>query len=105
MLFSFVIKLLPFDNLYSLGIAMLISLDPSILLFQILTFKNSAGYLNISIYMSMTFLSSEILSCSVVESLPFGKFYSLGFGMLNGNNGGGSPEKTKFAGAEAKSVD
>jgi hypothetical protein len=30
----------------------------------------------------MTFLSSEIISYSVVKSLSFGNFYALGLGML-----------------------
>jgi hypothetical protein len=71
------IKLLPFDHLYSLGIDMLVPLDSSILLFQILTSENSISYLNIPFYMSMTFLSSEIPSYSDVKSLSFGFFYSL----------------------------
>jgi hypothetical protein len=71
------IKLLPFDHLYSLGIDMLVPLDSSILLFQILTSKNSISYLNIPFYMSMTFLSSKIPSYSVVKLLSFGFFYSL----------------------------
>jgi hypothetical protein len=71
-LFSFVIKLLPCYHLYSLGIDMLVPLDYLILLFQILASKNSVIYLNIPVYMSMTFLSSEIPSYSVVKSLSFG---------------------------------
>jgi hypothetical protein len=80
-LYSSIIKFLPFGNLYSLCIDMLVSLDSSILLFQILTSKNSAAYLNISVYMTMTFLSSEILSCSVDKSLSFGILYFLSLGM------------------------
>jgi hypothetical protein len=38
-----VIKFLPFDYLYSLSIDRLVPLDSSILLFQILTSKNSAA--------------------------------------------------------------
>jgi hypothetical protein len=61
---------------------MLVSLDSSILLFQILTSKNSATYLNILVYMSMILLSFETLSYSIVKSLSFGNLYSLGLGML-----------------------
>jgi hypothetical protein len=71
------IKLLPFDHPYSLGIDMLVPLDSSILLFQILTSKNSVAYLNILVYMSMTFLSSVIPPYSVVKSLSFVFFYYL----------------------------
>jgi hypothetical protein len=70
------IKLLPFDHPYSFGIDMLVPLDSSILLFQILTSENFVAYLNIPVYMSMTFLSSEIPSYSVAKSLSFGYFYS-----------------------------
>ena len=71
------IKLLPFHHPYSLGIDMLVPLASSILLFQILTSGNSVAYLNIPVYMSMTFLSSKIPPYSVAKSLPFGSFYSL----------------------------
>jgi hypothetical protein len=71
------IKLLPFHHPYSLGIDMLVPLASSILLFQILTSGNSVAYLNIPVYMSMTFLSSEIPPYSVVKSLSFVFFYSL----------------------------
>jgi hypothetical protein len=64
---SSIIKLLPFDHLYSLVIDMLVSMDSSILLFQILTSKNYAAYLNILVYMSMTFLSFEIPYYSIVK--------------------------------------
>jgi hypothetical protein len=79
---SSTIKLLPFGNLYSLGIDMLESLDSSVLLFQILTSENSTAYSNILVYMSMTFLSFEIPSYSVVKSLSFGDFYSLSLSMI-----------------------
>jgi hypothetical protein len=46
-------------------------------LFQILTSENFVAYLNIPVYMSMTFLSSEIPSYFVAKSLSFGSFYSL----------------------------
>jgi hypothetical protein len=46
---------------------MLVSMDSSILLFQILTSKNYAAYLNILVYMSMTFLSFEIPYYSIVK--------------------------------------
>jgi hypothetical protein len=62
---SSIIKIIPFDHHYSPGIDMLVPLDSSILLFQILTSKNPASYLNISIYMTMTFLSFETLSYSI----------------------------------------
>jgi hypothetical protein len=39
-------------------------------------------YLNILVYMTMTFLSFETLSFYVVKSLSFGNFLSLGIGML-----------------------
>jgi hypothetical protein len=71
------IKLLPFDHPYSFGIDVLVPLDSSILLFQILTSEKFVAYLNILVYMSMTFLSSEIPPYSVAKSLPFGSFYSL----------------------------
>jgi hypothetical protein len=74
---SSVIKLLPFDHPYSLGIDMLVPLDSSILLFQIVTSENFVASLNIPVYMSMTFLSSEIPPYSVVKSLSFVFFYSL----------------------------
>jgi hypothetical protein len=51
-------------------------------LIQTLNPKNSIAYLNISVYMSMTFLSFEILSYSIVKSLSFGNLYSLRLGML-----------------------
>jgi hypothetical protein len=79
---SSIIKFLPFDHLYSLGIDMLVSRDSSILLFWILTSENSVVHLNIPVYMTMTFLSSEIISYSVVKSLSFSNFYSLSLGML-----------------------
>jgi hypothetical protein len=78
----FIIKLPPFGNLYSFGIDIFVSLDSSILLSQILTCENSVAYLNIPVYMFMTFLSFEILSYPVVKSLSFGNFYSLGLSML-----------------------
>jgi hypothetical protein len=65
--FSSIIKLLPFDHPYSLGIDMLVPLDSSIFLFQILTSENFIAYLNISVYMAMIFLSFEILSYSVLS--------------------------------------
>jgi hypothetical protein len=72
---SFVIKLLPFHNLYSPGIDMLVSLDSLILLFQYLPLiKNYAAYLNILVYMSMILLSFETLSYSIVKSLSFWQF-------------------------------
>jgi hypothetical protein len=74
---SSVVKLLPFDHPYSLGIDMLVPLDSSILLFQIVTSENSVSSLNILVYMSMTFLSSEIPLYSIVKSLSFVFFYSL----------------------------
>jgi hypothetical protein len=81
---SFVIKLLPFEYIYSIGIDMLYLLDffpcPYPLI-QILNPKNSIAYLNISVYMSMTFLSFETLSYSIVKSLSFGNLYSLRLGM------------------------
>jgi hypothetical protein len=77
-----VINLPLFSHLYSLGIDMLVSLDSSILLFQILTSKNNVAYLNILVYISLTFLSFEIPSYSVVKSLSFNNFYSLGLNML-----------------------
>jgi hypothetical protein len=73
-LFSSIIKLLPFDHPYSLGIDMLVPLDSSILLFQILTSENFVAYLNISVYMSMILLSFETLSYSIVKSLSFWQF-------------------------------
>jgi hypothetical protein len=76
-LFSSIIKLLPFDHPYSLSIAMLLPLDSLILLFQIPTSKNFVAYLNILVYMSMTSLSSEIPSYSFAKSLSFDSFYSL----------------------------
>ena len=71
------IKVLPFDHPYSLGIDMIVPLDSSILLFQILTSENSVVYLNIPVYMSMNFLSSEIASYSVVKIVILCLFYSL----------------------------
>jgi hypothetical protein len=79
---SSIIKLPPFGNLYSFGIGILVSLDSSILLSQILTSENSVAYLNISVYMFTTFLSFETSPYSVVKSLSFGNFYSLGLRML-----------------------
>jgi hypothetical protein len=80
--FSFsVINLPPFSHLYFLGIDMLVSLYSSILLFQILTSKNYVAYLNILVYISLT-LSFEIPSYSIVKSLSFNNFYSLGLSML-----------------------
>jgi hypothetical protein len=76
-----VINLPPFGHLYFLGIDMLVSLDSSILLFQILTSENYVAYLNIIVYISLT-LSFEIPSYSVVKSLSFNNFYSLGLSML-----------------------
>jgi hypothetical protein len=74
---SSTIKLLSFGNLYSLGIDMLVSLNSSILLFQMLTSEFSTTYLNTPVYMSMNFLSSEIPSYFVVRSSSFSLFYSL----------------------------
>jgi hypothetical protein len=79
---SSIVKFLPFSNLYSLGIDMLVSLDSSILLFQKHTSKNSVAYLNISVFISLSFLSFEIHSYSVVKSLSFNNFYSIGLSML-----------------------
>jgi hypothetical protein len=79
---SSVVKLLPFDHPYSLGIDMVVPLDYSILLFQIVTSKNSVSSLNILVYMSMTFLSSEIPLYSVVKSLSFVFFLFPCLGML-----------------------
>jgi hypothetical protein len=79
---SSTIKLLLFDHLYSLGIDMLVSLDSSILFFRILTSGNYVAYLNILVYISLTFLSFEIPSYSVVKSLSFNNFYSFGLNML-----------------------
>jgi hypothetical protein len=80
---SSTIKFLPFDNLYFLGIGMLVSLNSSILLsLNSNTYLEiPTAYLNISVYMSMTFLFSEILSCSIVNSLSFDNFYSISLGM------------------------
>jgi hypothetical protein len=61
---------------------MLVPLDSSILLFQILTSENSVAYLNIPVYIFMTFMSFETPSYSIVKSLPFNNFYSLGLSML-----------------------
>jgi hypothetical protein len=80
--FPFVIRLLPFGNLYSFGIDILVSLDFSILLSQILTSENSIAYLNIPVYMFTTFLSFENSLYSVFKSLSFGNFYSLDLRML-----------------------
>jgi hypothetical protein len=83
-LFSSIIKLLPFDYIYSICIDMLYLLDffpYPFPLIQILNPKNSIAYLNISVYMSMTFLSFETLYYSIVKSLSFDK-YSLRLGML-----------------------
>jgi hypothetical protein len=84
-LFSSIIKFLPFDYIYSIGIDMMYLLDffpyPYPLI-QILNPKNSIAYLNISVYMSMTFLSFETLSYSIVKSLSFDNLYSLYIGML-----------------------
>jgi hypothetical protein len=63
---SSIIKLLPFDNLYSFVIDMLVSLDSSILLFQTLTSEKFVAYLSILVYMFMTILSFEIPFYSVV---------------------------------------
>jgi hypothetical protein len=79
---SSVIKFPPFSNLYSFGINILVSLDSSIPLSQILTSKNFVAYLNIPVYMFTTFLSFETSSYSVVKSLYFSNFYSLGLRML-----------------------
>jgi hypothetical protein len=81
-LFSSITKLLPFSNLYSFGIDMLVSLDSLILLFQILTSKNSVASLNILVYIFMTFLSFKVPSYSVVKSLFFDNYDSLGLSML-----------------------
>jgi hypothetical protein len=64
---SSIIKLLPFDNLYSFGIDILVSLDSSILLSQILTSKNYVAYLNIAVYMFTTSLSFETSSYSILS--------------------------------------
>jgi hypothetical protein len=68
---SSITKLLPFDYLCPLSIDMLVPLDSLILLFQIVTSENSVSSLNIPVYMSMTFLSSEIPPYFVVKSLSF----------------------------------
>jgi hypothetical protein len=80
--FPSVIRLLPFGILYSFGIDILVSLDFSILLSQILTSENSIAYLNIPVYMFTTFLSFENSLYSVFKSLSFGNFYSLDLRML-----------------------
>jgi hypothetical protein len=79
---SSVIKWPPFSNLYSIGIDMLVSMEPSILLFQILTYENSVVHLNILVYMFTIFLSFETSSYSVVKSLSFGNFHFLGLVVL-----------------------
>jgi hypothetical protein len=79
---SAVIKLLPFGNIYSFGIDILVSLDSSILLSQILTSENFVAYLNILVYMFTTFLCFETSSYFVVKSLSLDNFYSLGLRML-----------------------
>jgi hypothetical protein len=81
---------LPSLNCYPLTIFILLLLTCCIFwilpypypLIQTLNPKNSIAYLNISVYMSMTFLSFEILSYSIVKSLSFGNLYSLRLGML-----------------------
>jgi hypothetical protein len=61
---------------------MIISLDSSIFLSQILTSENFVAYLNIAVYMFTSFLSFETSSYYVVKSFYFGDFYSLGLRML-----------------------
>jgi hypothetical protein len=77
-LFPSIIKLLPFDHIYSIGIDMQHLLDSSIpLSLNSNTPKVFVAYLNISVYMSMTFLSFEIPFYSTIKSSSFSSFYSL----------------------------
>jgi hypothetical protein len=81
---------LPLLNFYHLAVSIPLVLTCCIFwilpypypLIQILNPKNSIAYLNIWVYMSMTFSSFETLYYSIVKSLSFGNLYSLRLGML-----------------------
>jgi hypothetical protein len=79
-----IVKFLTFDNIYSIGIDMLHLLDSSIScpLIQIHNSENSVAYLNIPIYIFMTFLFSESPSYSVVKLLSLGFVLFPCLGML-----------------------